>query len=36
VSRIVLDTMESLDLSYPKTSAARRRELMSLRKKLAE
>jgi PPK2 family polyphosphate:nucleotide phosphotransferase len=36
VSRIVLDTMESLELSYPKTTAARRRELMSLRKKLAE
>jgi PPK2 family polyphosphate:nucleotide phosphotransferase len=36
VSRIVLDTMEALDLSYPKTSAARRRELLALRKKLAE
>jgi PPK2 family polyphosphate:nucleotide phosphotransferase len=35
VSRIVLDTVEALQLSYPKTSAARRRELLSLRKKLA-
>lgn len=36
VSRIVLDTIEALELSYPKTSAARRRELLSLRKKLAK
>jgi PPK2 family polyphosphate:nucleotide phosphotransferase len=36
VSRIVLDTMEALNLSYPKTSAARRRELLTLRKKLAK
>jgi polyphosphate kinase 2 (PPK2 family) len=36
VSRIVLDTLEALELSYPKTSAARRRELLSLRKKLAK
>jgi PPK2 family polyphosphate:nucleotide phosphotransferase len=36
VSRIVLDTVEALELSYPKTSAARRRELESLRKKLAK
>ena len=35
VSRIVLDTMEALRLSFPKTSAARRRELRLLRKKLA-
>jgi PPK2 family polyphosphate:nucleotide phosphotransferase len=35
VSRIVLDTVEALELSYPKVSAARRRELKSLRKKLA-
>ena len=34
VSRIVLDTMEALKLSFPKTSAARRRELRSLRRKL--
>jgi PPK2 family polyphosphate:nucleotide phosphotransferase len=35
VSRIVLDTIEALDLSYPKTSPARRRELLALRKQLA-
>jgi PPK2 family polyphosphate:nucleotide phosphotransferase len=35
VSRIVLDTISALDLSYPKPSAARRRELLLLRKKLA-
>jgi PPK2 family polyphosphate:nucleotide phosphotransferase len=36
VSRIVLDTVEALELSYPKTSPARRRELLSLRKSLAK
>lgn len=36
VSRIVLDTVEALELTYPKTSAARRRELRSLRKSLAK
>jgi PPK2 family polyphosphate:nucleotide phosphotransferase len=35
VSRIVLDTMDALNLSYPKTSAKRRQELLLLRKKLA-
>jgi PPK2 family polyphosphate:nucleotide phosphotransferase len=34
VSRILLDTLAALKLSYPKTSAARRRELRSLRKQL--
>jgi PPK2 family polyphosphate:nucleotide phosphotransferase len=34
VSRIVLDTIEGLKMSYPKTSPARRRELVSLRKSL--
>ena len=34
VSRILLDTVEKLELSYPKTTPARRRELQSLRKKL--
>jgi PPK2 family polyphosphate:nucleotide phosphotransferase len=34
VSRILLDTIEALDLSYPKSSAARRRELRSLREQL--
>jgi polyphosphate kinase 2 (PPK2 family) len=36
VCRIVLDTVEALELSYPKASAARRRELLWLRKKLAK
>jgi PPK2 family polyphosphate:nucleotide phosphotransferase len=36
VSRILLDTVEGLELSYPKTTAARRRELLSLRKQLAK
>jgi PPK2 family polyphosphate:nucleotide phosphotransferase len=35
VSRIVLDTLEGLALSYPKTTAARRRELLTIRKQLA-
>jgi PPK2 family polyphosphate:nucleotide phosphotransferase len=34
VSRIVLDTLEQLRLSYPKSSAGRRRELLLLRKQL--
>jgi PPK2 family polyphosphate:nucleotide phosphotransferase len=34
VSRIVVDTLEALELSYPKTSAARRRELLALRRQL--
>jgi hypothetical protein len=36
VSRIVLDTFEELKMSYPKTSAKRRRELLSIRKGLAK
>jgi PPK2 family polyphosphate:nucleotide phosphotransferase len=36
VSRILLDGIEGLKLSYPKVSAARRRELLLLRKKLAK
>ena len=36
VSRIVLDTIEALRLSYPASSAARRRELQALRKQLAK
>jgi len=35
VSRIVLDTIGALKLSYPQTGPKRRRELLSLRKKLA-
>jgi PPK2 family polyphosphate:nucleotide phosphotransferase len=36
VSRIVLDTFEALELSYPETTRARRRELLSLRRKLSK
>ena len=36
VSRIVLDVFEDLKMSYPKTSAKRRRELLSIRKQLAK
>jgi PPK2 family polyphosphate:nucleotide phosphotransferase len=35
VSGIVRDTLESMRMSYPKTSSARRRELKSLREQLA-
>jgi PPK2 family polyphosphate:nucleotide phosphotransferase len=34
VSRILLDALEELKMTYPKTSAARRRELLSIRKRL--
>jgi PPK2 family polyphosphate:nucleotide phosphotransferase len=36
VSRIVLDALEDLRLEYPKTSAARRQELLRLRKRLSK
>ncbi len=36
VSHIVLDTLEGLKMSYPKTSAARHQELLSIRRRLAE
>ena len=36
VSQIVLDTFEGLKMAYPKTSAKRRRELLSIRKELAK
>ena len=36
VSQIVLDTLEGLKMSYPKTSAERERELQSIRKELAK
>jgi PPK2 family polyphosphate:nucleotide phosphotransferase len=35
VSRIVLDTLEGLKMAYPRTSAAHRRELLAIRKRLA-
>ncbi len=34
VSQIVLDTLQGLKMSYPKTSAARRRELLAIRRQL--
>ena len=34
IARIVLDTLESLKMEYPKTTAKRRRELQSIRKQL--
>jgi PPK2 family polyphosphate:nucleotide phosphotransferase len=36
VSRIVLDTLEELKMTYPKTSTKRHRELLSIRKQLAK
>jgi PPK2 family polyphosphate:nucleotide phosphotransferase len=36
VSRIVVDALEDLKMTYPKTSAKRRRELLSIRKQLAK
>jgi PPK2 family polyphosphate:nucleotide phosphotransferase len=36
VSKIVLDTFESLKMSYPKSTANRRRELLSIRKRLSK
>jgi PPK2 family polyphosphate:nucleotide phosphotransferase len=36
VSRIVLDTLEALDMTYPETSVERRHELLSIRKQLAK
>jgi hypothetical protein len=35
VSQIVLDTFEGLKMSYPRTTAARRKELLKIRKRLA-
>jgi PPK2 family polyphosphate:nucleotide phosphotransferase len=36
VSRIILDALEELDMSYPEPDAARRRELKVLRRRLAK
>ncbi len=36
VSQVVLDALEGLKLSYPEVSAARRRELQTIRRQLAE
>jgi polyphosphate kinase 2 (PPK2 family) len=34
IARILLDTLESLKMAYPKTTAKRRHELQSIRKQL--
>jgi PPK2 family polyphosphate:nucleotide phosphotransferase len=36
VSQIVIDTFEGLKMDYPKTTAARRQELLAIRKELAK
>jgi len=36
VSEIILDTLDALKMAYPKTSDARRRELLSIRAQLAD
>ncbi len=36
VSRIILDTLAGLKMTYPKTSAKRRQELQEIRKRLAK
>ena len=36
VSQIVLDMLEELKMNYPKASAARRRELQTIRTRLAK
>jgi acetone carboxylase gamma subunit len=36
VSQIVLDTFEGLEMTYPKSSAKRRKELQVIRKQLAK
>jgi len=36
VSQIVLDTFEGLKMTFPETSANRRRELLSIRKQLSK
>ena len=36
VSQIVLDTLQELKMSYPKKTAAHRKELLAIRKGLAK
>src|SRR5436309_11172832 len=36
VSRVIVDALEELDMSYPEPDAARRRELQAIRKQLAK
>jgi hypothetical protein len=35
VSQIILDTLEGLDMHYPKTTPERHQELLSIREQLA-
>ena len=35
-THVVLDTLEELNMIYPKTGAKRHRELLSIRKRLAK
>ncbi len=35
ISRIILDALESLKMTYPQSTASRRRELQAIRKGLA-
>jgi len=34
VSRIIVDTLDALKMTYPKSSSERRRELLSIRERL--
>jgi hypothetical protein len=34
VSQILVQTLEQLDMAYPKTDARRRRELLAIRRRL--
>ena len=36
ISRVVIDALQGLKMSYPKTTRARRRELLAIRKHLAD
>ena len=36
VSKVILDTLEGLDMRYPATSPERRRELQAIRRRLAK
>jgi hypothetical protein len=36
VSRVIVNALEQLDMSYPEPDAARRRELQAIRKRLAK
>lgn len=36
VSQVIVDALEGLEMSYPKTTAARHRELMKFRRQLVK